>query len=59
MKSSEWLKGTEEVAGSWWPDWIDWVQTRYGKKKKAPAKLGTKQYAPLDPAPGQYVLESC
>ena len=57
--ADEWLKGTEEVAGSWWPYWIDWVQTRSGKKKKAPAKLGTKQYAPLDPAPGQYVLESC
>lgn len=57
--AEEWLKGTEEVAGSWWPLWISWVQQRSGKKKKAPAKLGGKDFAPLDPAPGRYVMEPC
>ncbi len=55
----EWLKGTEEVAGSWWPFWMEWVQARGGDKKKAPAKLGNKEYQPLDPAPGLYVMEAC
>jgi len=55
--SEEWLAGTEEVAGSWWPYWIEWVQARSGAKKPAPKKLGGKGFAPLDPAPGQYVLE--
>jgi polyhydroxyalkanoate synthase len=55
--AEEWLEGTEEVAGSWWPYWIEWVQARSGAKKKAPAKLGGKGFEPLDPAPGRYVLE--
>lgn len=57
--ADEWLKGTEEVAGSWWPYWMEWVQARSGKQKAAPAKLGNKQFGPLDPAPGQYVMEPC
>lgn len=57
--ADEWLKGTEEVAGSWWPLWMDWLQQRGGKKVKAPAKTGNKTYKPLDPAPGLYVMEAC
>ncbi|MBX7496319.1 alpha/beta fold hydrolase [Qipengyuania sp. 6B39] len=57
--ADEWLKGTEEVAGSWWPFWMEWVQNRAGEKKQAPAKLGNKDYQPLDPAPGLYVMEAC
>ncbi|MGN6498670.1 MAG: PHA/PHB synthase family protein, partial [Tsuneonella sp.] len=55
--AEEWLEGTEEVAGSWWPYWIEWVQARSGAQKKAPARLGGKGFEPGDPAPGQYVLE--
>ncbi len=55
--AEDWLKGTEEVAGSWWPFWMEWVQNRSGKKGPAPKKLGGKGYAPLEPAPGLYVLD--
>jgi polyhydroxyalkanoate synthase len=55
--AEEWLQGTEEVAGSWWPYWIDWVQARSGEKKPAPKTLGAKGFKPLEPAPGLYVLE--
>lgn len=57
--ADKWLEGTEEVAGSWWPYWMDWLQKRSGAKKKAPAKTGNKNYPPLDPAPGLYVMEAC
>ncbi|QPD00218.1 PHA/PHB synthase family protein [Qipengyuania soli] len=57
--ADEWLKGTEEVAGSWWPYWMDWMQARSGKKKAAPAKTGNKEFPALDPAPGLYVMEPC
>ena len=57
--ADKWLEGTEEVAGSWWPYWMDWLQKRSGAKKKAPAKTGNKTYPPLDPAPGLYVMEAC
>ena len=57
--ADEWLKGTEEVAGSWWPFWMDWLQQRSGAKVKAPTKLGNTKYKPLDPAPGLYVMDPC
>lgn len=55
--ADEWLEGTEEVAGSWWPYWMEWVQNRSGKRKPAPKELGNAAYKPLDPAPGLYVVE--
>ena len=54
---ADWLKGTEEVAGSWWPYWINWVQTRSGKKQPAPKTLGSKKFPPQEAAPGLYVLD--
>ena len=53
----EWLKGTEEVAGSWWPFWMEWVQKRSGKLGPAPKALGSKKHPPQEAAPGLYVLE--
>ncbi|PKB25774.1 polyhydroxyalkanoate synthase [Novosphingobium kunmingense] len=55
----DWLKGAEEVAGSWWPFWMDWVQKRAGNKVPAPKSLGSKKHPPMDAAPGLYVLEPC
>ncbi|WP_120717827.1 PHA/PHB synthase family protein [Tsuneonella amylolytica] len=55
--AKEWLKGTQEVAGSWWPFWMEWVQSRSGDRKAAPKKLGGKGFEAGDPAPGLYVLE--
>ena len=53
----DWLKGTEEVPGSWWPLWMDWVQKRSGKQVAPPKSMGSKKYPPLEAAPGLYVLE--
>ena len=53
----DWLKGTEEVAGSWWPYWMAWLQSRSGKQHAAAKALGNKQYPPQEAAPGLYVLE--
>ena len=57
--ADQWLEGTEEIAGSWWPSWINWLQARGGQKKKAPVRTGNKEFEPLDPAPGLYVMEAC
>ena len=55
----DWMNAAEEVAGSWWPYWMEWLQARSGEKKPAPDKLGSTKYKPKEPAPGLYVLEQC
>ena len=48
-----WLKGAEETAGSWWPDWDAWLKARSGRQvaaREPGARLGV-----IEPAPGSYV----
>jgi polyhydroxyalkanoate synthase subunit PhaC len=53
----KWMKGTEEVAGSWWPYWMEWLHARSGKQVAAAKGLGSKAYPAMEAAPGVYVLE--
>ena len=55
--ADKWLEGTEEVAGSWWPFWMEWMQKRSGGMMPAPKELGNEDHKPMDPAPGTYVVE--
>lgn len=52
----KWLQGAEEVAGSWWPFWMKWLQDRSGAQVSAPKSLGNKAHKPLGPAPGEYAF---
>ncbi len=52
----DWMKGTEEVAGSWWPYWMEWLHERSGKEMVAPKGTGSKAYPAMEAAPGLYVL---
>jgi polyhydroxyalkanoate synthase len=53
----EWMKGTEEHAGSWWPHWTAWLAERSGKKVKAAESCGSKAHPAMEDAPGLYVLD--
>jgi polyhydroxyalkanoate synthase len=49
-----WLAGATEHAGSWWPDWITWVN-RYGGGTVPARTPGAGDLTPIEDAPGSYV----
>jgi polyhydroxyalkanoate synthase len=51
----DWLDSATEYPGSWWPEWAAFLQENGGKPVKAPAKLGSRDYPPIEVAPGRYV----
>ncbi|MEO5659434.1 MAG: class I poly(R)-hydroxyalkanoic acid synthase [Polaromonas sp.] len=51
----EWMKNATEHAGSWWPDWSDWLQGNAGKQIAAPKTYGSRKFKAIEPAPGRYV----
>lgn len=52
-----WLSGRTERKGSWWPDWLEWMQEKSLPKTSPPA-TGSPRYPPLCRSPGIYVLEN-
>jgi polyhydroxyalkanoate synthase len=52
----EWLKGARKHKGSWWAEWIAWLQERSGEKVDPPM-MGNAEFPPIMDAPGSYVLE--
>jgi polyhydroxyalkanoate synthase len=51
----QWLQGATEQKGSWWDNWIEWLQRRSGEWRPAPETLGSADYRPIEPAPGVFV----
>lgn len=55
---SEWLGGAQELAGSWWTDWAQWLQGHAGKLVPAPKRYGrATKYKAIEDAPGRYVQQ--
>ena len=54
---AEFREGAEEHKGSWWPDWIEWLEKQDGSKVEAKGKRapGCKGDTVLEDAPGRYV----
>jgi class II poly(R)-hydroxyalkanoic acid synthase len=52
-----WVDAAERQTDSWWADFASWFGERGGKKVAAPDALGGAGMAPMEPAPGSYVLE--
>ena len=55
--ADEWAAGAEEVAGSWWTRWAEWLHDHSGDMKPAPKEGGSEQFQPLYDAPGKYVFD--
>jgi polyhydroxyalkanoate synthase len=52
----EWLAQAETVKGSWWPDFMSWLDERSGEQIPAPESLGGGLEV-LGDAPGTYVFD--
>lgn len=50
------LAQAPQKEGSWWPEWVAWLNVRSGVSVDPPA-MGAAVYAPLGDAPGSYVLQ--
>jgi len=51
-----WLATQDPKAGSWWPEWADWL-SRHCSGLVPPPLIGAPSLPSLGPAPGTYVLE--
>lgn len=53
-----WQGMAQQVKGSWWPDYVQWLTDRSGEPVDAPAELGSTVHRVLESAPGSYVLDA-
>jgi polyhydroxyalkanoate synthase subunit PhaC len=54
----QWLHGARIEAGSWWPDFVGWLDQRTGASRRPPRSLGARGFRPVVAAPGTYVFDS-
>jgi polyhydroxyalkanoate synthase len=54
---ADWLDQATSEHGSWWPDYVAWLERRGGGEQARPRRLGAAGFRPTDPAPGTYVLD--
>ena len=53
----QWLSGAQEIPGSWWTDWSNWLAAHAGTKIAAPKSYGKGKYKVIEAAPGRYVKQ--
>ena len=53
----QWFAKAQEMPGSWWNPWAEWLKGHGGKLVAARAKLGGPRGRVIEPAPGRYVKE--
>ena len=56
LSADEWLQDSHEHKGSWWLEWIKWLNSYSGESMPAP-DFGRLPCTPLMDAPGSYVLK--
>lgn len=52
-KADEWLAGAEKHPGSWWTDWLAWIE-RFGADKVPARKPGDAGLRVIEDAPGSF-----
>ncbi|MDE5454508.1 class I poly(R)-hydroxyalkanoic acid synthase [Bradyrhizobium sp. CSA112] len=51
---ADWMKNATEHKGSWWPDWLQWLEGLDAERVPARA-VGSEEMPPIEDAPGSYV----
>jgi polyhydroxyalkanoate synthase len=57
LEPDKWLEGATHHEGSWWVDWVPWLEKHAGELTEPPP-MGGEEYRPVADAPGVYVLEN-
>ena len=50
----KWIATATEHAGSWWPDWLEWLKSQNAETVPA-RKIGDGKLKAIEDAPGSYV----
>ena len=50
----EWIAKAEAHAGSWWPDWLAWIEP-FDRRRVPAREPGGGKLTPIEDAPGRYV----
>lgn len=58
LDADRWADAAAEIAGSWWPEWIEWLRSHSGREvPTSRTDAGAGSLSGLSPAPGTYVFE--
>jgi polyhydroxyalkanoate synthase len=55
---ADWEAAAVVQPGSWWPDYVAWLESRSGPRVAAPKRLGSRRHKAMAKAPGTYVMAS-
>ncbi|MBM7061129.1 class II poly(R)-hydroxyalkanoic acid synthase [Pseudomonas sp. UL073] len=50
-----WYYDAKQQSGSWWPEWLSWIQARSGEQRETQLAIGNARYPAMEAAPGTYV----
>jgi polyhydroxyalkanoate synthase len=50
-----WYHDAQKHDGSWWPQWLSWIQEHAGEQRETLMTLGNPHYPAMEAAPGTYV----
>jgi polyhydroxyalkanoate synthase len=54
-----WLDASPRQEGSWWPEWLKWLNSRSSPRRVRPPAMGASGLlSSLADAPGEYVFET-
>lgn len=57
LAPSDWQEQAQKVEGSWWPEWVSWLNDRSSKEISPPSLGADGPFAAAGDAPGTYVFE--